>query len=177
MSELLYLSPSFERVWGRTLEEAYANPFLFVESILPEDRHLLFADMAMSRAGAGDPNRHLDYRVQRPDESIRWIRNRIFQIPDRDGNPYRVAGVCSDITEQKQMEEELRRANRIEAIGHLAAGIAHEINTPIQYIGDNVRFWTRATGTSRRPWMSTSRCGRTPPPGPCTRTDSRRSPK
>jgi PAS domain S-box-containing protein len=140
MSEMLYLSPSFERVWGRTLEEAHANPFLFVESILPEDRHLLFADIAMSRAGEGDPTRHLDYRIQRPDESIRWIRNRIFQIPDRDGSPYRVAGVCSDITEQKQMEEELRRANRIEAIGHLAAGIAHEINTPIQYIGDNVRF-------------------------------------
>lgn len=42
--------------------------------------------------------------------------------------------------QRQQAEEALRRANRIEAIGHLAAGIAHEINTPIQYVGDNLRF-------------------------------------
>ncbi|HEX6068227.1 MAG TPA: PAS domain-containing protein [Longimicrobiaceae bacterium] len=140
MSEVLYLSPSFERVWGRSLAEAHADPMIFVESILPEDRAALFEDMELSRSGKGTAQRHIDYRIRRPDGAIRWIRNRVFQIPDADGNPYRVAGVCTDVTAHKQMEEELRRANRIEAIGHLAAGIAHEINTPIQYIGDNLRF-------------------------------------
>src|SRR5690606_17501332 len=76
--------------------------------------------------------------------------NRTVQIPDLEGRPYRVAGVCSDVTEQKQMEEELRRSNRIEAIGHLAAGIAHEINTPIQYIGDNLRFLDDSYADLRR---------------------------
>ena len=134
--ELIYLSPSYEVVWGRTRSE----PQGFIDSILPEDRPIVFADMAQSESGEGDPLRLIEYRIARPDGSIRWIRHRTFQILDADGRPYRVTGVCSDITEQKQMEEELRRANRIEAIGHLAAGIAHEINTPIQYIGDNVRF-------------------------------------
>lgn len=46
----------------------------------------------------------------------------------------------ADITEQKLLESQLRQAQKLESIGHLAAGIAHEINTPIQFIGDNTRF-------------------------------------
>ncbi len=46
----------------------------------------------------------------------------------------------ADITERKQMETQLLQAQKLESIGQLAAGIAHEINTPTQYIGDNVRF-------------------------------------
>lgn len=135
-NEVIYLSPSYEDVWGRPRSDSSA----FVDSILAEDRHILHEDMALSQTGDGDPLRFIEYRIARPDGSIRWIRHRTFQILDEEGRPYRVTGVCSDITEQKQLEEELRRANRIEAIGHLAAGVAHEINTPIQYIGDNVRF-------------------------------------
>ncbi len=50
----------------------------------------------------------------------------------------------SDITEHKQLEEQLRQAQKLEAIGQLAAGIAHEINTPIQYVGDNTKFLSDA---------------------------------
>ena len=53
----------------------------------------------------------------------------------------RGAVVCfSDITERRRMEIELRHAQKLEAVGGLAAGIAHEINTPIQFVGDNTRF-------------------------------------
>jgi PAS domain S-box-containing protein len=61
--------------------------------------------------------------------------------PLQDGGAIR-GGVATlrDITERRRLEEELQQAQRLEAVGRLAAGIAHEINTPIQFIGDNVAF-------------------------------------
>lgn len=59
--------------------------------------------------------------------------------PDRTGDiAYLLLG--ADITERKGLETQLAHAQRMESIGNLAAGIAHEINTPVQYVGDNVRF-------------------------------------
>jgi PAS domain S-box-containing protein len=138
--EIIYLSPAYHDVWGRSQVEGVDDAAAFIDAIVPEDRQALLSHFDRCRARKADRQTTFDYRIQRPDGTIRWIRNRTFQIYGPEGRPYRLAGVCSDITEQKQMEVELRRANRIEAIGHLAAGIAHEINTPIQYIGDNVRF-------------------------------------
>ena len=51
-----------------------------------------------------------------------------------------VLAVVQDVSERKRLEVELRQAQRLESVGQLAAGIAHEINTPIQYVGDNLRF-------------------------------------
>jgi len=49
-------------------------------------------------------------------------------------------GIALDVTERKLMEAELQQAQKLESVGQLAAGIAHEINTPIQYVGNNLRF-------------------------------------
>ena len=51
-----------------------------------------------------------------------------------------ILGIATDLTEWKNLENRLRHAQKLESIGQLAAGIAHEINTPTQYVGDNVRF-------------------------------------
>ncbi len=59
---------------------------------------------------------------------------------DQHGSVYAGIALYEDITEKKLLERDLRQAQKLEAIGQLAAGIAHELNSPIQYIGDNMRF-------------------------------------
>jgi len=57
-----------------------------------------------------------------------------------DGVVVRYEGMCQDITDRKHLQEQLLQAQKLESVGQLAAGIAHEINTPTQFVGDNVRF-------------------------------------
>lgn len=74
-----------------------------------------------------------------PREGDRHVQTTAIPYQDEQGNWF-VAEITVDITERKKMEFHLAQAQKLEAVGHLAAGIAHEINTPTQYVGDNVRF-------------------------------------
>ncbi len=65
-------------------------------------------------------------------------------IHDRNGGVTAAIELVEDVTDKLALERELRQAQKLEAIGQLAAGIAHEINTPIQYVGDNIRFLQEA---------------------------------
>lgn len=81
--------------------------------------------------------------LEMPDGTTRWYQ--VSKSPLTVGLKSRcVLGVAVDITERKRMEHNLAQAQKLEAVGQLAAGIAHEINTPIQYIGDNTRFLREA---------------------------------
>lgn len=71
--------------------------------------------------------------------SIRVIVTRRRLYIDKKGDEY-IVGVINDLTERKTLEDKLQRGQKLESIGQLASGIAHEINTPTQYVGDNVRF-------------------------------------
>jgi PAS domain S-box-containing protein len=91
-------------------------------------------------AASADDGFTLEYEIAHPDGSTRWVRDMGQAIRDADGTILWVDGTISDITDVKHMETELRVASRLEAVGQLAAGIAHEINTPIQFVGDGIRF-------------------------------------
>jgi PAS domain S-box-containing protein len=78
--------------------------------------------------------------VTRHDGRIITVHTVKSPILDADGKVVRMVAVCRDITERKAMEMELRQAQKLEAVGRLASGIAHEINTPIQFIGDHNSF-------------------------------------
>lgn len=82
----------------------------------------------------------------------RFFRTITSPIRDEQNAITAVVELLEDITEKQEAERELRQAQKLEAIGQLAAGIAHEINTPVQYVGDNIRFFGSVTDDMLQFW-------------------------
>jgi PAS domain S-box-containing protein len=106
---LLYISPAYESVWGRACSNLYADPHSWLDAVHPDDyeRALAFFDQETSE-------NHYDseYRIIRPDGSVRHIWDRGYIVRDQSGRICRVAGLASDITEKKRLQEELQEAQR-----------------------------------------------------------------
>jgi len=115
---VIYVSPGYEQVWGRTLQSLYGQPESWAESIHPDDRDDVIAHLEQDRLGEFWVR---EYRVVRPDGSVRWIRGRLFPIKDQAGNLSRIAGLAEDITDRKQAEEAAREAqSRLDLAIHSA---------------------------------------------------------
>jgi PAS domain S-box-containing protein len=108
--KILYASPSFERIWGLTLQDLYRSPGIWAEAIHPEDRNRIIGGYRLWISG-GDAGYHdVEYRIVRPDGGIRWIHDRGVVYVDDGGRPARVSGIWADITERKQAQEDLQIA-------------------------------------------------------------------
>ncbi len=104
LSRILYVSPAYETVWGRTCQSLYDVPETFAEAVYPEDRAgLQEAIRAQLPSGSLDT----EYRIVRPDGCVRWIWNRTFPVRNAQGQVYREAGIAQDITERRQAQETL----------------------------------------------------------------------
>jgi PAS domain S-box-containing protein len=99
------VSPGYEQVWGRPCSEVYKTPQAWTEAIHPEDRERVLAAVDVKLAN-GRYNQ--EYRIIRPDGSVRWILDRGFPVKGENSRPRRMVGIAEDITERKQAEEELR---------------------------------------------------------------------
>jgi len=109
--KVLYVSPSFERVWGLAAGDLLANPRLWLENIHPEERPRVAETFSNFIAEKGDFD--MEYRVRRSDGTVRWIHDHGVLIRDERGRAYRVCGIAEDITERKQMEERLRTSEEL----------------------------------------------------------------
>ena len=108
-NEILYVSPAYEEIWGRSVQAVYSSPRDWVEAIHPDDQGRVF-EAAQTKQITGDYDE--EYRIVRPDGSVRWIRDRAFPVQDNTGSVIRVAGVAEDITERKLAADKLRESER-----------------------------------------------------------------
>ena len=102
--KILYVSPAFEKIYGRPLKQYYDNPLLWLEVVHPDDLNRVEHSLK-SQFGK---ERDLEYRIIRPDGSVRWIIDRIHPFKDENDKYTYVFGVIEDISERKKIEEELR---------------------------------------------------------------------
>jgi PAS domain S-box-containing protein len=134
---ILSVNPAMATIFG------YDSPQTMISCITDIPRQL-YADpmrraelaLLMDQFGAVQ---NFEAEVFRKDGSKIWLEIGARAIRE-NGVTVRYEGMCEDITERKQLRDQLLQAQKLESVGQLAAGIAHEINTPTQYIGDNVRF-------------------------------------
>jgi PAS domain S-box-containing protein len=107
--KMIYISPAYEKVWGRTCESLYRDPLDSMNGILPEDRHILSDVMVKDTENYTSD---VQYRILRTDGAIRWIWDRSFPILDERGAVVRRAGIETDITDLKNTQGELEALNR-----------------------------------------------------------------
>jgi PAS domain S-box-containing protein len=126
-TQILYISPAYERVWGRSCQSLYEQPRSFLDAIHADDRERV-RTAALEKHSRGEATDE-EYRVMRPDGSVRWIRDRAFPVRDAAGRIYRMVGIAEDVTETKRAQEALHEASRRK--DEFLATLAHELRNPL----------------------------------------------
>jgi PAS domain S-box-containing protein len=128
-----YVGPQAKRLLDAE-PERWLEPGFFARHVHPDDREPVLAQYREAAESHGE--KELEFRLVRATTGTVWVRSIVSG--QRDGG--RLRGMLLDVTERRQLEFGLHQAQKLESVGRLASGIAHEINTPIQFVSDSVHF-------------------------------------
>lgn len=127
--ELVYASPAYGALWGRSRDALQAAPRDWLEAVHPDDRPALAARWDRL---AADPYYEEEFRLVLPGGGERWVRDRLRPVRNARGDVYRVARISSDITRRREMESLLRAADNHK--NEFLATLAHELRNPLSPI-------------------------------------------
>lgn len=131
-TEMYFISPAYEQIWGRTTDELYRSPMSWMDAIHEEDRERV-RTAAVSTQREGTYNEV--YRIVRPDGTIRWIRDRAFPVKNERGEIYRISGFAADITEYVESERALQESEtRFRTLADTASAAIFIYGTKFTYV-------------------------------------------
>lgn len=129
---------SDSRVWDAELptpwdgQERSGQRWSFLDRVHPDDRARVSG--AIRAAAEGSESYREEYRLLAPDGTVHWLADQGEVFRDDDGRPLYMAGACVDVTHHRQVEDQLRQVQRMEAVGRLAGGMAHETNNQMAVV-------------------------------------------
>jgi len=136
--KFLYINRAYQDVLGRSRETLYNDPMAWLEAMHPEDRERLSEKLEIYyRDGSFDG----EYRILRPDGSIRWLWARAFPVFDASGTMVRTVGIAEDITERRQAERALRESEQqLEGILNNSSAVIYLKDAEGRYLRVNREF-------------------------------------
>jgi signal transduction histidine kinase len=133
-----YIGPQVQKSLGHALE-LWSAPGFFESLLPPEQVPAVRAAIEVTTGGEAE----FECSVLGASGAARQLRC-VVTLGELRGEPC-LRGLMLDITQQRKLESDLQQAQKLESVGRLASGVAHEINTPVQFVSDNVCFLRTAT--------------------------------